>query len=109
MPAEAEQLLLDVQSRPTTPLPFGQWLRQVREARGLSQGDLAEAAGCSTSFLSKVEGGYKMPGAESLTLLARALGQDPLKTQLRAGVLAPEFLARIQAMPEQFLRWASTP
>jgi len=106
-PAEAAQLPLGLDVQEHTAVPFGQWLRQTREARGMSQGDLAEAAGCSTSFLSKVEGGSKTPGADSLTLLARALGQDPVKTQLRAGVVAPEFLARIQSMPEQFIRWAS--
>jgi len=107
VPPAAEQLPLGLESSATPPVPFGQWLRQAREARGMSQSDLAEASSCSTSFLSKVEGGSKTPGPESLEALARALGQDPLKTQLRAGVVAPELLARIQAMPEQFLRWAS--
>ena len=105
--AEPEQLGLGLPATTVEELPFGQWVRQNRESRGLSQGELSERAGCSTSFLSKVESGTKTPSAESLVALAAALGQDPLKTQVRAGVIPPEILARIQASPEAFLRWAA--
>jgi len=105
-PVEPEQLGLGLPATSTEDLPFGQWVRQSRESRGLSQGELSERTGCSTSFLSKVEGGTKTPSAESLVALAAALGQDPVKTQVRAGVIPPEILARIQASPEAFLRWA---
>lgn len=105
-PPTAEQLPLTLPEVSDAPTPFGPWLRGLREARGLSQGDLSELAGCSTSFLSKVEGGTKTPSADSLETLARALGQDATKMQLRAGVIPPALMARIQAAPEAFLRWS---
>ncbi len=86
--------------------PFGSWLRGLREERGLRQADLAERAGCSTSFLSKVEGGSKTPSREMLLALGEALGQEPVKLQLRAGVLPAELMAKIRCAPESFLEWA---
>ncbi|MFN3201009.1 MAG: GTP cyclohydrolase FolE2 [Bradymonadia bacterium] len=92
---------------PSEPLPFGQWLRRLRQDLGMRQSELAQKVGCSTSFLSKVEHGTKAPGEACLGALAEALGQDPLKLYLRAGVIPAELLARVQADPEGFLAWAS--
>lgn len=102
-----EPLDLPVQRASHEPEPFGQWLRACRASRALSQHELAERWGCSTSFVSRVESGAKTPGADSLVALAAALGHDPVKLQLRAGVVPAALLARIQAAPESFLRWAA--
>lgn len=88
------------------PEPFGAWLRARREARALSQHELAERWGYSTSFVSRVESGAKTPGPDALTALAAVLGHDPDKLHLRAGVVPPALLDRIRAAPESFLRWA---
>ena len=104
---EPEQLGLGLSAPQAEPEAFGAWLRRTRESRGLSQGELGERAGCSTSFLSKIEAGLKTPGTESLEALATALGQDPVKTQLRAGVFPADLVAKVQASPEAFLRWTS--
>lgn len=101
-----EQLHLPVQATRPEPEPFGQWLRACRESRALSQHELAERWGCSTSFVSRVESGAKTPSSDSLVTLAKVLGHDPVKLQLRAGILPADLLTRIQAAPEAFLRWA---
>jgi len=88
------------------PVPFGHWLRAEREARGLTQRDLAAAASVSPSVLSRVEHGEKGLSLEALDRVARALGHDPEKLALRAGVVAPALLARVAADPEGFLAWS---
>ena len=45
----------------------------AREARGLTQTDLAEQLGVSQSMLSKVEAGVKMPGPDLLERLGKVL------------------------------------
>lgn len=86
---------------------FGGWLRSQRQARGLSQAQVAESIGCSTSFLSRVEADAKTPGAERLISIAETLGQDPEKLQLRAGAIPRELLDTVRQHPESFLRWAA--
>ena len=105
---DPEQMDLGLALPPGEPEPFGAWLRRTRESRGLSQAELAARAGCNPSFLSKVEAGLKTPGIESLEALANELGQDPTKTQLRAGVLPASLVEKVRAAPEAFLRWAAT-
>lgn len=61
-------------------------LRELREAAGLTQGELADSAGnLSRAFLSEVERGEKSIGIETLGRLARALGVDPVEL-LRSSV-----------------------
>jgi DNA-binding XRE family transcriptional regulator len=48
-------------------------VRAWREARGLTQQQLAEAAGISIPYLSQIEVGKRKGGAEVLAALARAL------------------------------------
>ena len=38
-------------------LSFGQWLRQHRKARDLTQEELADAIGCSPEMVRKIEAG----------------------------------------------------
>jgi transcriptional regulator with XRE-family HTH domain len=52
-------------------------LRQARIDRGLSQRDVAAAAGIDQSYLSRVERGAREPSLETLALLATALGTEP--------------------------------
>lgn len=55
-------------------------LRELREAAGLTQGELADSAGSlSRAYLSEVERGEKSLGVETLGRLARALGVDPVE------------------------------
>jgi DNA-binding XRE family transcriptional regulator len=48
-------------------------VRAWREARGLTQQQLAEAAGISIPYLSQIEAGKRKGSAEVLAALARAL------------------------------------
>lgn len=48
-------------------------LREVRRDRGLSQADLARAAGVSTATVSRIEGGSRSPSLNTLTRLCRVL------------------------------------
>ena len=66
---------------PSVPLPrhggtmsFGQHLRVLREAAGMSRADLARKAGVPASTLRHWEGGRGMPGLPALLRLAEALG-----------------------------------
>ena len=69
------------QSRYLPDLDFGKWLKEKRAARGMSQGDLAYAAGLSPaggdSLISNIErGSTKAPAWTTWVLLCRALGCD---------------------------------
>lgn len=88
------------------PQPFGPWLKGQRAHLRLSQGDLAERLGVSSSWISKVEGGEKQLSAEALGRLAGILGLDPTHVQLRAGVLSDGLRRAIVADPEGFVAWA---
>ena len=52
----------------------GQRIRQVREARGMSQVRLADRAGLSKSFLSDLENDKTGPSGRNLLLIADVLG-----------------------------------
>jgi transcriptional regulator with XRE-family HTH domain len=53
---------------------FGERLRQLREAKGLSQMELAEAAGMWTNTVSRLENGRHTPPWSAVIALADALG-----------------------------------
>jgi transcriptional regulator with XRE-family HTH domain len=53
---------------------FGQRLRELRLARGLSQAELARQAEVTTNYVSRLEGGGAAPGIDLAARLAQALG-----------------------------------
>jgi transcriptional regulator with XRE-family HTH domain len=53
---------------------FGQRLREVRQARGISQEKLAEKAGLHRTYVSSVERGQRNISLFNIEGLARALG-----------------------------------
>jgi transcriptional regulator with XRE-family HTH domain len=55
---------------------FGERVRQLREARKLSQEKLAQAANLTTSFVSTLERGRKTPSLTTVLKLARGLKVD---------------------------------
>jgi predicted ATPase/transcriptional regulator with XRE-family HTH domain len=58
----------------STGTTFGEVLRHLRKRAGLTQGDLAAAAGCSVSYISALETGQRRPDAGMVrTQLAPAL------------------------------------
>jgi transcriptional regulator with XRE-family HTH domain len=48
-------------------------LRELREAKGLSQGDIERRSGLLRSYISRVEGGYTAPSLATLEKFAKAL------------------------------------
>ena len=51
----------------------GDRLRIIREAKGLSQGDIEKRSGLKRSYISRVEGGHIIPSLETLEKFAHAL------------------------------------
>ena len=53
---------------------FGQRLRELRLARGLSQVELAQQAEVTSNYISRLEGGGAAPGIDLVARLAQSLG-----------------------------------
>lgn len=53
---------------------FGERVRQIREARGLTQAVLAETIGKTRASITNMEAGRQQPTLSTLVDLARALG-----------------------------------
>lgn len=56
---------------------FGERVRTVRHEQGLTQEQLAEAAGLHPTFISNVERGYRVPTVPTMLRLAAGLGVEP--------------------------------
>jgi transcriptional regulator with XRE-family HTH domain len=71
--------MADVASRVRTPEAeiFGRTLRTLREERKLTQEKLAQAAGLTTSYISDLERGMKVPSLTTILQLAAALRLQP--------------------------------
>jgi transcriptional regulator with XRE-family HTH domain len=52
---------------------IGPRLRELREQRNLSQGDITEVIGLPRSYISRIENGHAAPSLETLQRLATAL------------------------------------
>jgi transcriptional regulator with XRE-family HTH domain len=52
---------------------IGDRLREMREAKQLSQGDIEKRTGLLRCYISRVENGHTVPAIETLEKLARAL------------------------------------
>jgi transcriptional regulator with XRE-family HTH domain len=71
-------------------MPIGMRIRQLREQKGLSQGDIEEVTGLLRCYISRVENGHTVPSLETLERFAAALdiplyrffytGEDPPST-----------------------------
>ena len=52
---------------------IGERLKEIREAKKLSQGDIEKKIGLLRCYISRVENGYTVPSVETLEKFARAL------------------------------------
>jgi len=52
-------------------MEIGQKLRELREAKRLSQGDIQQKTGLLRCYTSRVENGYTVPSVETLEKFAR--------------------------------------
>ncbi len=80
---------------------IGDRLRELREAKNLSQGDIEKRTGLLRPYLSRVENGHTVPSIETLKKLARALkvplyqflydGEEPpIPLILKSGIKATD-------------------
>lgn len=77
-----------VQPRSPELAALGESVRLARVDAGLSQEQLADAAGLHVTHLGGVERGVRNPNYETIIKLARALGTTPGVLTTRADVLA---------------------
>ena len=54
-------------------MAIGDTLKAIREAKGMSQGDIEERTGLFRCYISRVENGHTSPAIETLEKFARAL------------------------------------
>jgi transcriptional regulator with XRE-family HTH domain len=54
-------------------MDIGGRIRELREERNLSQGDLEKATGLRRNYISRLEGGHTVPSIATLEKLAAAL------------------------------------
>jgi transcriptional regulator with XRE-family HTH domain len=52
--------------------PIGARIRQLREQKGLTQGDIEQKTGLMRCYISRVENGFKVPSLETLEKFAAA-------------------------------------
>lgn len=53
---------------------IGMRLKEIREDKKLSQGDIERLSGLKRCYVSRVENGHTVPAVETLEKMARALG-----------------------------------
>jgi transcriptional regulator with XRE-family HTH domain len=68
---------------------IGDRLRELREAKKMSQGDIEKRTGLLRCYISRVENGHTVPAIETLEKLARAL-EIPLYQLFYDGEKPPE-------------------
>jgi transcriptional regulator with XRE-family HTH domain len=71
-------------------MDVGERLKQLRELKGLSQGEIEERTGLLRSYISRAENGHTVPHVETLEKFARAL-EMPLYQLLYEGENRPNW------------------
>jgi transcriptional regulator with XRE-family HTH domain len=61
-------------SQGASAMSIGARIRELREQKGLSQGDIEKATGLLRCYTSRVENGHTVPSIETLERFASALG-----------------------------------
>ena len=77
---------------------IGDRLRQLREEKNLSQGDIEKRTGLLRCYISRVENGHTVPAIETLEKMARAL-EVPLYQLFYDGDQPPNTLSRSKQKP----------
>jgi len=99
-----ERPTMEQVDQPTGSFAFGPWLKTQRSQLNMSQADLAVQLNVTPSYLCRIEAENRVPSTELLERLSHLLSVDLTHLQLRAGVIPPDILSRIQAEPERFRR-----
>jgi len=86
-------------------MEIGRRLRELRESRNLSQGDIEVRTGLLRCYTSRVENGHTVPSVETIAKYANALG-----IPLYAFFPSEENAPRVEPpLPSKDPDWGSTP
>jgi transcriptional regulator with XRE-family HTH domain len=86
---------------------IGDRLRELREQKKLSQGDIEHRCGLLRCYLSRVENGHTVPSIETLEKMARAL-EVPLYQLFYDGEEPPKLPNLPKRKTEADLLWGSS-
>src|SRR5271170_506332 len=86
---------------------IGDRLRELREAKKLSQGDIEKRTGLLRCYISRVENGHTVPAIETLEKLARAL-EIPLYQLFYEGDEPPELPNLLKRKSSDDIAWGSS-
>jgi transcriptional regulator with XRE-family HTH domain len=84
---------------------IGDRLRELRESKELSQGDIEKRTGLLRCYISRVENGHTVPAVATLEKLARAL-EVPMYRLFHDGEAASSI--RNLQLPKDSEEWGST-
>ena len=82
-------------------------LRQLREEKKLSQGDIEKRTGLLRCYISRVENGHTVPAIETLEKMARAL-EVPLYQLFYDGEEPPKLPHLLARKTSDNIAWGST-
>ena len=82
-------------------------LRQFRESKNLSQGDIEKRTGLLRCYISRVENGHTVPAIETLEKLARAL-EVPMYKLFYDGEEPPKLAELPKRKSPDDIAWGST-
>src|SRR5438309_7173661 len=86
---------------------IGDRLREMREAKKLSQGDIEKRTGLLRCYISRVENGHTVPAIETLEKLARAF-EVPLYQIFYDGEEPPKVPSLLKRKFSDEITWGST-
>jgi transcriptional regulator with XRE-family HTH domain len=81
-------------------------LREMREAKHLSQGDIEKRSGLLRCYISRVENGHTVPAIETLEKMARAL-EVPLYQLFYDGEEPPKLPQVLKRKSSDEIAWGS--
>jgi transcriptional regulator with XRE-family HTH domain len=82
-------------------------LRELREGKSLSQGDIEKRTGLLRCYISRVENGHTVPAVETLEKLARAL-EVPLYQLFYDGEKPPQLPNLLKRKTSDEIAWGSS-
>lgn len=86
---------------------IGDRLRELREEKNLSQGDIEKRTGLLRCYISRVENGHTVPAIETLEKLARAL-EVPLYQLFYEGEEPPKLPNLLKRKTSDDIIWGSS-
>ena len=86
---------------------IGDRLRELREGKSLSQGDIEKRTGLLRCYISRVENGHTVPAIETLEKMARAL-EVPLYQLFYDGEEPPKLPTLLKRNTSADIAWGSS-